>query len=103
MFGDRKKIKIKAVLKCMHLKDLSPDMSFLEMLDQLNESLAQQGKLPVAFDHDCREGICGSCSLVINGQPQGPHKGSAVCQLHLRSLKMENRYGWSLLEPRPFR
>ena len=69
------------------LKDLSPDMSFLEMLDQLNESLAQQGKLTVAFDHDCREGICGSCSLVINGQPHGPHKGSAVCQLHLRSFK----------------
>ena len=69
------------------MSDLSPDMSFLEMLDQLNESLAQQGKLTVAFDHDCREGICGSCSLMINGEPHGPHKGSAVCQLHLRSFK----------------
>ncbi len=69
------------------LKDLSPDMSFLEMLDSLNEELVQQGKIPVAFDHDCREGICGSCSLVINGNPHGPHKGSAVCQLHLRSFK----------------
>ena len=69
------------------LKNLSLDMSFLEMLDQLNENLAREGKLPVAFDHDCREGICGSCSLVINGQPHGPHKASAVCQLHIRSFK----------------
>ena len=69
------------------LKNLSSDMSFLEMLDQLNESLVQQNKIPVAFDHDCREGICGSCSLVINGNPHGPHSGSAVCQLHLRSFK----------------
>lgn len=69
------------------LKDLSPDMSFLEMLDQLNEKLVQQKKIPVAFDHDCREGICGSCSLVINGNPHGPYTGSAVCQLHLRSFK----------------
>ncbi|MDE0119445.1 MAG: succinate dehydrogenase/fumarate reductase iron-sulfur subunit [Bdellovibrionales bacterium] len=66
---------------------LSPDMSFLEMLDQLNEDLVGQKKVPVAFDHDCREGICGSCSLVINGNPHGPHAGSAVCQLHLRSFK----------------
>ena len=69
------------------LENLSPDMSFLEMLDQLNENLVQQEKVPVAFDHDCREGICGSCSLVINGNPHGPHAGSAVCQLHLRSFK----------------
>ena len=69
------------------MKDLSPDMSFLELLDKLNEQLVQQQKVPIAFDHDCREGICGSCSLVINGNPHGPHKGSAVCQLHLRSFK----------------
>lgn len=69
------------------LKDLLPDMSFLEMLDLLNEELTKQGKVPVAFDHDCREGICGACSLVINGRPHGPHTGSAVCQLHLRSFK----------------
>ena len=70
-----------------NMSDLTPGMSFLEMLDQLNEGLAQQGKPTVAFDHDCREGICGSCSLVINGQPHGPHTGSAVCQLHLRSFE----------------
>ncbi len=69
------------------LKDLSPNMSFLELLDSLNETLACEGKIPVAFDHDCREGICGACSLVINGHPHGPHTGSAVCQLHLRSFK----------------
>lgn len=69
------------------LENLSPDMSFLEMLDQLNEKLIQQKERPVVFDHDCREGICGSCSLVINGNPHGPHIGSAVCQLHLRSFK----------------
>ena len=62
-------------------------MSFLELLDELNEQLVRQKKSPVAFDHDCREGICGSCSLVVNGRPHGPHKGSAVCQLHLRSFK----------------
>ena len=69
------------------LENLSPDMSFLELLDLLNEKLAQKGKPALAFDHDCREGICGSCSLTINGNPHGPHKGSAVCQLHLRSFK----------------
>ena len=77
----------KGYFKGYVLENLSPDMSFLEMLDQLNENLVQQGKVPVAFDHDCREGICGSCSLVINGNPHGPHTGSAVCQLHLRSFK----------------
>ena len=77
----------KGFFESFELKDLSSDMSFLEMLDQLNEQLVQQKKTPIAFDHDCREGICGSCSLVINGNPHGPHKGSAVCQLHLRSFK----------------
>ena len=66
---------------------LSPDMSFLEMLDQLNEQLALKKEIPIAFDHDCREGICGSCSLVVNGSPQGPGKSSAVCQLYVRSFK----------------
>jgi len=69
------------------LENLSPNMSFLEMLDQLNEKLIRERKRPVVFDHDCREGICGSCSLVINGNPHGPHTGSTVCQLHLRSFK----------------
>ena len=67
--------------------DISPDMSFLEMLDVLNERLAQQGCQPIAFDHDCREGICGMCSLVINGHPHGPDAGVATCQLHLRRFK----------------
>jgi succinate dehydrogenase / fumarate reductase iron-sulfur subunit len=64
--------------------DVSPDMSFLEMLDVLNEQLQNKGQEPVAFDHDCREGICGMCSLVIDGVPHGPERGTTVCQLHMR-------------------
>jgi succinate dehydrogenase / fumarate reductase iron-sulfur subunit len=64
--------------------DASPDMSFLEMLDVLNENLIKAGKEPVAFDHDCREGICGMCSLVINGQAHGPDALTTTCQLHMR-------------------
>ena len=67
--------------------DVSPDMSFLEMLDVVNEKLTQQGQVPIAFDHDCREGICGMCSLMINGIAHGPMKGTATCQLHMRSFK----------------
>jgi succinate dehydrogenase / fumarate reductase iron-sulfur subunit len=67
--------------------DLSPDMSFLEMLDVVNERLTAQGEEPIAFDHDCREGICGSCGLVINGVAHGPMRGTATCQLHLRSFR----------------
>lgn len=66
------------------LDDVSPDMSFLEMLDVLNEHLIEQGVDPVAFDHDCREGICGACSLVIDGQAHGPEDLTTVCQLHMR-------------------
>jgi succinate dehydrogenase / fumarate reductase iron-sulfur subunit len=66
--------------------DLSPDMSFLEMLDVVNERLISTGEEPIAFDHDCREGICGSCGLMINGVAHGPMRGSATCQLHLRSF-----------------
>jgi succinate dehydrogenase / fumarate reductase iron-sulfur subunit len=62
-------------------------MSFLEMLDVLNEDLVNQKKEPLAFDHDCREGICGTCSLVINGQPHGPNSGTTTCQLHMRHFK----------------
>lgn len=68
------------------LDDVSPDMSFLELFDVLNERLIQDGKEPVAFDHDCREGICGSCSMMINGRPHGPEAGTATCQLHLRKF-----------------
>jgi succinate dehydrogenase / fumarate reductase iron-sulfur subunit len=68
-------------------RDISPDMSFLEMLDVVNERLMEQGEVPIAFDHDCREGICGSCSLMINGVAHGPNAGTATCQLHMRSFR----------------
>ncbi|HXP62222.1 MAG TPA: succinate dehydrogenase/fumarate reductase iron-sulfur subunit [Dongiaceae bacterium] len=68
-------------------KDVSPDMSFLEMLDVVNEGLIQGGQEPIAFDSDCREGICGMCSLVINGIPHGGQRGTATCQLHMRHFK----------------
>jgi succinate dehydrogenase / fumarate reductase, iron-sulfur subunit len=64
--------------------DVSSDMSFLEMMDMLNQQLITKGEEPVAFDHDCREGICGSCSMMINGNPHGPDRGTATCQLHMR-------------------
>ena len=69
------------------MDNVSEHMSFLEMLDVLNEQLISEKKDPVAFAHDCREGICGTCSLVINGHPHGPMKGTASCQLHMRSFK----------------
>ncbi|MDH3523812.1 MAG: succinate dehydrogenase/fumarate reductase iron-sulfur subunit [Acidobacteriota bacterium] len=68
------------------LDDVSPEMSFLEMLDVLNERLTLGGEEPIAFDHDCREGICGSCSLMINGTAHGPNRGTATCQLHMRTF-----------------
>jgi succinate dehydrogenase / fumarate reductase iron-sulfur subunit len=68
-------------------RDISPDASFLEMLDVVNERLAGRGELPIAFDHDCREGICGSCGVMINGVAHGPNKGTATCQLHMRSFR----------------
>lgn len=67
--------------------DIDEDMSFLEMLDVLNERLVGAGKDPVAFDHDCREGICGMCSMVINGRPHGPNPATTACQLHMRSFR----------------
>ncbi len=68
-------------------KDISSDMSFLEMLDVVNEDLVRNGKEPIAFDHDCREGLCGMCSQVINGVPHGPVRKTTVCQLHMRHFK----------------
>ncbi len=67
-------------------QNMSPDMSFLEMLDSVNQGLVSQGEEPVAFEHDCREGICGSCSLVINGVPHGPQRGMTTCQLYMRQF-----------------
>jgi len=68
-------------------KNISTDMSFLEMLDVVNEGLTLAGKEPIAFDHDCREGICGSCGSVVNGLAHGPEKGTTLCQLHMRHFK----------------
>ncbi|MGB0334911.1 MAG: succinate dehydrogenase/fumarate reductase iron-sulfur subunit [Opitutales bacterium] len=69
------------------VKDVSEDSSFLEMLDILSEDLVEQGKEPVAFDHDCREGICGMCSMTINGIPHGPERATTACQLHMRHFR----------------
>jgi succinate dehydrogenase / fumarate reductase iron-sulfur subunit len=68
-------------------KGISSHASFLEMLDIVNEHLIAEGKTPIAFEHDCREGICGSCGMMINGKPHGPHEGITTCQLHMRSFK----------------
>ena len=68
-------------------RGVDTDMSFLEMLDVLNEKLTKEGKEPIAFDHDCREGICGTCGAVVNGQPHGPVRGTTLCQLHMRHFK----------------
>src|SRR5262245_21584379 len=68
-------------------RDVSPDMSFLEMLDVVNEGLTAKGEEPIAFDHDCREGICGMCGMVINGRPHGPRARTTACQLHMRSFR----------------
>ena len=83
----QKDTKSKGKMNDYTLKDVSPDSSFLEMLDQLNEELITQGCDPVAFDHDCREGICGMCSLMINGQAHGPQKETTTCQLHMRNFQ----------------
>jgi succinate dehydrogenase / fumarate reductase iron-sulfur subunit len=70
-----------------HVDQITPDMSFLEMLDVVNETLVKSGQDAIAFDSDCREGICGMCSLVVNGVPHGPDRGTTVCQLHMRRFK----------------
>jgi len=74
----------KGTLETYAAEDISTDMSFLEMLDVINEKLTLEGKEPIAFDHDCREGICGMCGAVVNGRPHGPEKGTTLCQLHMR-------------------
>jgi succinate dehydrogenase iron-sulfur subunit len=73
--------------KAYQADDVSPDMSFLEMLDVVNEALIAQGEEPIAFDHDCREGICGMCSLMIDGVAHGPQRATTVCQLHMRHFR----------------
>jgi succinate dehydrogenase / fumarate reductase iron-sulfur subunit len=73
-------------LETYDMPDVSVDMSFLEMLDILNDRLTESGEEPIAFEHDCREGICGSCGMMINGQAHGPERGTATCQLHMRKF-----------------
>lgn len=83
----QKNAKSKGHLEDYTVNNVSPDMSFLEMFDVLNEELIHEDKEPIAFDHDCREGICGMCSMYINGRPHGPLEGVTTCQLHMRSFK----------------
>ena len=85
--GARRMQKDKGQIVDYKLSGISPDMSFLEMLDVLNQQLIGKGEEPVAFDHDCREGICGTCSLYINGRAHGPSTKITACQLHMRSFK----------------
>ena len=83
----KKNANEKGKMVTYNVSDVSPDMSFLEMLDVLNQDLIEKGEEPVAFDHDCREGICGSCSMFVNGRAHGPDTRITVCQLHMRSFK----------------
>jgi len=77
----------KGKIETYSISNISRDSSFLEMMDVLNNNLIEEGEEPVAFDHDCREGICGMCSMYINGQAHGPSRGTTTCQLHMRSFK----------------
>jgi succinate dehydrogenase / fumarate reductase iron-sulfur subunit len=83
----QKSAENKGEFKTYQLDDVSEDMSFLEMFDVLNDNLVRKGEDTIAFDHDCREGICGMCSMYINGRPHGPLKGTTTCQLHMRHFK----------------
>jgi len=83
----QKNATTKGSFETYQVKDISSEMSFLEMFDVLNEELIREGKDPIAFDHDCREGICGMCSMYINGRPHGPWQGTTTCQLHMRAFK----------------
>ena len=85
----QKDAKAKGAFETYKVENISADTSFLEMLDILNNNLIHEGKEPVAFDHDCREGICGMCSLYINGHPHGPVQGITTCQLHMRKFHNE--------------
>ena len=83
----QKNSKSSGSLETYSVKDISSEMSFLEMIDVLNEQLIAEGKDPIAFDHDCREGICGACSMYINGRAHGPWGANTTCQLHMRAFK----------------
>lgn len=83
----QKNEQTKGKFETYQVDNISPDQSFLEMLDELNENLVEKSDTPIEFDHDCREGICGMCSLYINGRPHGPQEGTTACQLHMRSFK----------------
>lgn len=83
----QKNAKDKGHFETYQVKNISSEMSFLEMIDVLNEDLVKDGKDPIAFDHDCREGICGMCSMYINGRPHGPWENNTTCQLHMRAYK----------------
>ena len=83
----QKNSSTKGNFETFEVQDISSEMSFLEMFDVLNERLINEGKDAIAFDHDCREGICGSCSMYVNGQAHGPWKNNTVCQLHMRAFK----------------
>jgi succinate dehydrogenase / fumarate reductase iron-sulfur subunit len=83
----QKNKKSKGRFETYAVPNIDTDMSFLEMLDVVNERLTKEGKEPIAFDHDCREGICGMCGAVVNGQPHGPQRATTLCQLHMRHFK----------------
>jgi succinate dehydrogenase / fumarate reductase iron-sulfur subunit len=83
----QKNKEAKGALQTYQMNDVSEDMSFLEMFDVLNDELVMKGEEPIAFDHDCREGICGMCSMYINSKPHGPMSGTTTCQLHMRHFK----------------
>jgi succinate dehydrogenase / fumarate reductase iron-sulfur subunit len=83
----QKNSKTEGRFESYQVNDISTEMSFLEMIDVLNEKLIKDGGDPIAFDHDCREGICGMCSMVIDGRPHGPWQGTTTCQLHMRAFK----------------
>jgi succinate dehydrogenase / fumarate reductase iron-sulfur subunit len=92
----------KGSMQTYKLDSVSPDMSFLEMMDVLNEQLMEQGIDPVAFDHDCREGICGSCSMFINGEAHGPDRLVTTCQLHMRKFKDGDTINIEPFRAKPF-
>ena len=93
----------KGTMETYEAKEVSTDMSFLEMLDVINEDLTLQGRDPIAFDHDCREGICGSCGSMVNGLAHGPEEGTTLCQLHMRHFKDGDTIVIEPFRARPFK